>query len=77
VTGSFLTKVLRKVSRLASREDGAQPLFIPSACSGTCNVELRIYNHQLELFLRSKCKNGAGKIEKTCFKAAIISIGVG
>lgn len=40
---SFPVNILRKISRLALREDGAGPLFIPSACSGTRNVELKIY----------------------------------
>lgn len=40
---SFPVNILRKISRLALREDGAGPIFIPSACSGTCNVELKIY----------------------------------
>lgn len=68
LTASFPMKMLRKISRLVSREDGARPLFIPSASSGTHNVEPKFYNHQMKLFLGSECKDGAGKSEKTYYK---------
>lgn len=64
LTGSFPIKMLRKISRLLSRENGARPLLIP----GTHDVQPKIYNHQLKLFLGNECKDGAGKSKKTYYK---------